>query len=70
MKYYNDKKYYVRRAIRIAKKCDNQELLKVLKLIHRHDNVISIDYAKTVNEIYENKIDLFNIEGDKNGVLQ
>ena len=65
MKYYNDKKYYVKRALKIAKKNNFQEGIRDLSLLQRHQNVFPIDFVKKVNKMDIMTVDLFNIELNK-----
>lgn len=65
MKYYNDKKYYVKRALKIAKKNDFQEGIRDLSFLQRHQNVFPIDFVKKVNKMDIMTVDLFNIELNK-----
>lgn len=60
--YYDNKKYYINRAMKIAKKCNNEDAIRVLTLLNRHDNIISVECAKEINKLNYNNIDLFDIE--------
>lgn len=60
--YYNDKKFYVRKALKVAKLYNNQDAIIVLNLIKRHCNVAPIEFAKTINELKLRNVDIFNIE--------
>ena len=65
MKYYNDKKYYVKRALRIAKKNNFQEGISDLTLLQRQHNIFPTSFIKEINELNAFKSDLFNIESNK-----
>ena len=61
--YFTDKKYYIKKAIKVAEKCNNEEAVGVLKMLQRQNNVCSIDFIKRINNIKIDNVDLFNIEG-------
>lgn len=65
MKYYNDKKYYVNRALRIAKRNNFQEGISSLTFLKRQQNVFPIDFIKRINKYDVIEVDLFNIESSK-----
>ena len=60
--YYNDKKYYVRKALKVAKKLNNEKAIKMLEILLRKGNVYSIEFVKDVNTKKIVDVDLFNIE--------
>ena len=60
--YYNDKKYYVRKALKVAKLYNNQDAVIVLKLIKRHCNVAPIDFVQSINSLKIRSVDIFNID--------
>ena len=64
MKYYNDKKYYIKRALKVAKLCNNVDAIYALTILSRHNNIISLDCAKEINNLNYKNINLFNIEGE------
>lgn len=63
MKYYNDKKYYIKRALKVAKLCNNIDAIYALTILSRHDSIISLNCAKEINKLNYKNVDLFNIEG-------
>ncbi len=64
--YYNDKKFYVRKALKIAKLYNNQDAVIVLKLIKRHCNVAPIEFAQRINLLKIQNVDIFNIDDRRN----
>ncbi len=60
--YYNDKKYYVRKALKVAKKLKNEKAIEMLEMLLRKGNVYSIEFVKDVNTKKIVDVDLFNIE--------
>ena len=63
--YYNEKKYYVNKALKVAKEYNNEDAITVLNLLKRHCNVAPIDFAKKVNSLKIRDVDIFNIENKK-----
>lgn len=60
--YYNDKKFYVEKALKVAKLYNNQDAIIVLNLIKRHCNVAPIDFIQSINSLKIRNVDIFNIE--------
>lgn len=60
--YYNDRKYYVKKALKVAKKINNEKAIKMLEILLRKGNVYSIEFVKDVNTKKIIDVDLFNIE--------
>ena len=61
-RYYNDKKYYVKKALKVAKELNNKKAIEMLKILLRKENVYSIEFIKDINEEKIRDVDLFNIE--------
>lgn len=62
--YYNDKKYYINKALKIAKEHDNKEAIIVLNILKRHYSTMTIEHVKRINSIKIYDVDLFNIENN------
>ena len=60
--YYDDKKYYVKKALKVARKLNNEKDIEMLKILLRKENVYSIEFIKDINEEKIIDVDLFNIE--------
>ena len=63
MEYYNNRKYYFKRAMKVAKKAKNIEAIELLKMFLRKGNIYPVDFIKEINSLKISKADLFNIEG-------
>lgn len=61
-KYYNDKKYFVKRALKIAKKCNNQKAILTLDLLERQQNVFPVSFIQKINKMDIAEVNLFKIE--------
>lgn len=62
--YYNEKKYYTKKAMKVAKKYNNKEAIEVLKMLLRQGNVYPVDLIKEITPKISD-IDMFNIENVK-----
>lgn len=62
--YYNDKKYYIDKALKIAKEHGNKEAIIVLNILKRHYSTMTIEHVKRINSIKIYDVDLFNIENN------
>ena len=60
--YYNNKKYYVKKALKVAKELNNKKAIEMLKILLRKENVYSIEFIKDIIEEKIIDVDLFNIE--------
>lgn len=64
-KYYDNKKYYINKALKIAQKNNNVKAFNVLKILNRHNNVCDVKFVERINNIKIYDVDLFNIERNK-----
>ena len=60
--YYNDKKYYIKKALKVAKELNNKKAIEMLEILLRKGNVYSIGFVKDINTKKIIDVDLFNIE--------
>ncbi len=62
--YYNDKKYYIKKALKVAKEFNNEKAIELLTILQRDKNVFSLETIKLINPFHCGEIDLFNIENE------
>ena len=62
--YYNNKKYYVKKALKVARKLNNEKAIELLTILQRDKNVFSLETIKLINSFHCREIDLFNIENE------
>lgn len=62
--YYNDKKYYIKKALKVAKELNNKKAIELLTILQRDKNVFSLETIKLINSFHCGEIDLFNIENE------
>lgn len=61
-KYYNNEKYYVRRAIKVAKHEKNQNAIDLLNMLLRKNSVYTINFVKEINDLKISNVNLFKLE--------